>query len=624
MNKLSFSLLLALFLTAFSTNAAAQNQVFEIVNTANSYEKVNSFNGDFAHVGTAIRDGIIDKEGREIIPCHLYTSSISSLSLYNEGRLLVKGDHGRYGYYDTEGKLVIPFIYREAHAFSGGFASVENEDLKYGVIDINGNTVIPFNYTYIGNFSDGLARASKSKDGVFVHSLNGIIDIHGNEVVPLIYKDVSFFSDGLARVEDKEGIYSFFDTKGRKVFSLRNGMWVSEFSEGFATIENRETKKYGVIDKTGKTIVPCIYDRVEGFKGGVAIVMKDKLFGVIDKSGKVIAPISYDYIDSHWNKRGWTWVKKAGKFGVLSVTGKEVLPCSYDVTETWGDGLIAVKHDGKWGFFDEKGKQLTPYEFDKTHPFSSGFATVEKNGSYGLIDMSGILVIPCGYEWLSYHPGLDLVMFKENGLYGFFDSKGTMVIPPLFSECTHFNQDGVALTDKYVITLKNKPAQYMSYIDASEKGYADAQFFRAMYCYRKGNKEEGSKWLGKAVQQGLTVAQHMLGSAYRNGFGVNKQTGLAHMFESVAAGKGNIPAQVQVGLSYALADKYEEAIEWFRKAAASGSSDAYIYLGMCYEEGLGVERDLKEALRLYDWSFERDHNENARKAYLRAVEKMKQ
>ena len=89
MNKLSFSLLLALLPTAFSTNAAAQNQVFEIVNTANTYEKVNFFQGDFARVGTSIRYGIIDKEGREIIPCHLYTSSISSLSLYNTNIALV-------------------------------------------------------------------------------------------------------------------------------------------------------------------------------------------------------------------------------------------------------------------------------------------------------------------------------------------------------------------------------------------------------------------------------------------------------------------------------------------------------------------------------------------------------
>ena len=239
--------------------------------------------------------------------------------------------------------------------------------------------------------------------------------------------------------------------------------------------------------------------------------------------------------------------------------------------------------------------------------------------------MSGNLVIPCEYQELSYHPSLDLVMFKENGRYGFLDSKGTIVIPPIFPKCTHFNQDGLALTDRYVLSIKNKPAQHMSYIEASEKGYADAQFFRAIYCFRKGENEEGRKWLDKAVQQGLAVAQHMMGSIYRNGwYGVEKNKGLAFLNESMAAQKGNIPAQMELGLAYGLADQYKDAVEWLRKAAESGNSEAHIYLGMCYEEGLGVERDYNEALKLYDWSFERDHNKTASEAYRRVIEKMKQ
>lgn len=612
MNKLSYSLLLALLLTVFSTNTAAQNQVFEIVNTANSYEKVNSFRGDFAHVGTAIRDGIIDKEGREIIPCHLYTSSISSLSLYNEGRLLVKGDHGRYGYYDTEGKLVIPFIYREAHAFSEGLASVENDDFEYGVIDIKGNTVIPFNYTYIGNFKDGMAPASKMMEGSssYLYQLEGIIDIHGNEVIPLIYEDVDFFREGLARVEDKEGNFSFFDNKGRKVLSLSKGMWASEFYNGYAIVEDRNTKKYGVMDRTGKITVPCKFDDFDfsNFKEGVFVIKKEGHYGLIDEKGNLLTSVAYDYIFSYWTSGGLAKVRKDGKFGVLNRSGKEVIPCIYSGLELRYDGVISVKKGEKWYYIDEKGKSINPNEYDKTRPLSSGFTEVERDGKYGLIDMSG-----------------NLEMFKENGRYGFLDSKGTIVIPPIFLKCTHFNQDGLALTDRYVLSIKNKPAQHMSYIEASEKGYADAQFFRAIYCFRKGENEEGRKWLDKAVQQGLAVAQHMMGSIYRNGwYGVEKNKGLAFLNESMAAQKGNIPAQMELGLAYGLADQYKDAVEWLRKAAESGNSEAHIYLGMCYEEGLGVERDYNEALKLYDWSFERDHNKTASEAYRRVIEKMKQ
>ena len=214
--------------------------------------------------------------------------------------------------------------------------------------------------------------------------------------------------------------------------------------------------------------------------------------------------------------------------------------------------------------------------------------------------------------------------FKVHGYYD-RDQVKHWFIPRKNVVYSYVREDGLALTDRYVLSIKNKPAQHMSYIEASEKGYADAQFFRAIYCFRKGENEEGRKWLDKAVQQGLAVAQHMMGSIYRNGwYGVEKNKGLAFLNESMAAQKGNIPAQMELGLAYGLADQYKDAVEWLRKAAESGNSEAHIYLGMCYEEGLGVERDYNEALKLYDWSFERDHNKTASEAYRRVIEKMKQ
>ena len=42
-----------------------------------------------------------------------------------------------------------------------------------------------------------------------------------------------------------------------------------------------------------------------------------------------------------------------------------------------------------------------------------------------------------------------------------------------------------------------------------------------------------------------------------------------------------------------------EAAAWFRRAAGHGLAGAIMALGMMYEQGLGVERDVEEAKRLY-------------------------
>jgi TPR repeat protein len=43
----------------------------------------------------------------------------------------------------------------------------------------------------------------------------------------------------------------------------------------------------------------------------------------------------------------------------------------------------------------------------------------------------------------------------------------------------------------------------------------------------------------------------------------------------------------------------EQAVYWFRKAAAQGDIIAQVTLGRCYEHGLGVEKDIKQAIFWY-------------------------
>ena len=54
--------------------------------------------------------------------------------------------------------------------------------------------------------------------------------------------------------------------------------------------------KWGFIDKSGKEVIPCKYDVIEGFDEGLARVLRDDKFGFIDKSGKEVIPCKYDKI----------------------------------------------------------------------------------------------------------------------------------------------------------------------------------------------------------------------------------------------------------------------------------------------------------------------------------------
>ena len=80
------------------------------------------------------------------------------------------------------------------------------------------------------------------------------------------------------------------------------------------------------------------------------------------------------------------------------------------------------------------------------------------------------------------------------------------------------------------------------------------------------DKAEATKWIGKAADQGLALAQNTLGERYNNGNGVSQDRG--------------------------------EALKWFRKAAEQGDAEAQNNLGAMYAQGQGVSRDL---VRAYAW-----------------------
>lgn len=59
--------------------------------------------------------------------------------------------------------------------------------------------------------------------------------------------------------------------------------FLSPFQDGLAAVE--VGRKWGVIDKTGKQVVPCRYDNLDNFSEGLAVVRVGKKWRFVDKYG---------------------------------------------------------------------------------------------------------------------------------------------------------------------------------------------------------------------------------------------------------------------------------------------------------------------------------------------------
>lgn len=350
----------------------------------------------------------------------------------------------------------------------------ESKDFDYIIdkMEFSVDKGLGYKYEYIGYFSEGFALVKK--DGKY-----GFIDKTGKLVIPAIYEKVQPFSEGLAAVGigvTLEDIYKNKDIENKDIEDedienkdikdrLRKSI-IDHFNH-FKTLPITVKIVWGFIDKTGKLVIPAIYDDVQPFSEGLAAVEKNGKCGFIDKNGEEIVPPVYDWVSDFNN--GFAIIEKDRKFGFIDKTGKEIVSPIYEsmppsskwylvYLSSFNDGLAAVRENKKWGFIDKTGKLVIPTIYEDIQPFREGLAAVKKDGKWGFIDKKGKLVIPAVFYSASwFNEGLasfDKVLKTEQGVVyksdvrsGFIDRTGKIVIPAIYEEVQDFSE-GLAAVKK--------------------------------------------------------------------------------------------------------------------------------------------------------------------------------
>ncbi|HXR48385.1 MAG TPA: tetratricopeptide repeat-containing serine protease family protein [Candidatus Limnocylindrales bacterium] len=136
------------------------------------------------------------------------------------------------------------------------------------------------------------------------------------------------------------------------------------------------------------------------------------------------------------------------------------------------------------------------------------------------------------------------------------------------------------------------------FFKAADQGREDAENNLGT-CYANGfgvkkNEAEAVKWFVKAAKQGDNESSLWLGRAYETGEGVETNITLAEQWYRHAALHENVSAQ-----------------EWFRKAAENGDASAQCFVGQLYDFGfVGVNVPLKD----HPGAIQTDYPENPNEA----------
>lgn len=276
---------------------------------------------------------------------------------YEDDMWRVRINNQGYGFLNKEHKIAVPLKYQYADDFCNGYAAVHNGK-EWLYMDKKGNEIYLHNNKYkrLGSFSDGLARVSTlSWMDLAYHSDYGedagnwgYVNEKGEEVIkPQYIYAFDFYNDRAIVVKGKW---------------TRDKKWDNECNQGKYWTED---ELWGVIDKTGKEIIPCIYDEIKEFINNDYSVCeeyyqvhvggwKDGKWAIIDRNGNFVTdPIfeeySYDYCNGMMTYYKEATYDKDSPQGVYDLkTNKILFEPKFEDVDFRDDGNIKVE------IFDEK------------------------------------------------------------------------------------------------------------------------------------------------------------------------------------------------------------------------------------------------------------------------------
>ncbi|TAN46150.1 MAG: sel1 repeat family protein [Rhodospirillales bacterium] len=150
----------------------------------------------------------------------------------------------------------------------------------------------------------------------------------------------------------------------------------------------------------------------------------------------------------------------------------------------------------------------------------------------------------------------------------------------------------------------------------AQSGDAESQFLLGLQHFNAKSYDNALNWLTRASDSGNAKAKNVLGNMFNAGMGVSQDKAKAISFWQEAADKGIYAAQYNLGQVYfrgdGTAQNFPKALEMFQKASANPEySWPQYWIGVIHENGLGVAKNMDEAVKWYELSAKRGFGDAA-------------
>ena len=350
-----------------------------------------------------------------------------SNNLWYEAGILKVSKDGKYGVINTEGREIIPCEYDSIVALKGVTNSLLTEkDGQYGIIDGIGSVIIGNEYAEIkpltNVFENGyIVRNEENKYGVISYTKEVVVPVNYDEIKPV-------YNNGTHYIVREGQDWKIVDREGQEYLSGQYDDIVS-ISGTNAVVE--EEGKYGVVSITeDKKLIDTSYDSISYAAGNNYIVSQDDKYGIMNSSGNKVIDFIYSNIVYRATPNFYEAMNEDYTSDLID-SNLEVKLSDVIVSEVNESvGYIKVRENDEDKYYNFRFEERKNSEI-----FTSNTLFLSKNeeGKYGFVDRNGNVVVNYIYDDAREQNDYGYASVKQDDLWGAVDSVGNVAIAPSYS-----------------------------------------------------------------------------------------------------------------------------------------------------------------------------------------------
>ncbi len=253
------------------------------------------------------------------------------------------------------------------------------------------------------------------------------------------------FINGYMKVVKENGKINFIDTTFQEVFKtdIYDG---KSLGKGIFAVYD-ETKKAALVTPDGKSLTVPFIEKIENTFNPDLFIVKlndpkkySSKFGVINSKGVLVIDTLFESVKSLEN--GYFEVRKESKSGLFNSAGKQIIPFEYSELSALWKNTFTVGKDQKFYVINEMNQiqsALSPVRIQKY--LEKDFAFTQVKDTFTLYDLTGKkLFTVAGIDYIKDKIG-DHFLFTKRNLWGIVHPSGTYVLNPEYSTLIRTNVD---------------------------------------------------------------------------------------------------------------------------------------------------------------------------------------